>query len=281
MFYRCLVALTALSTVLYAGEAHATAYTFTTINDPSVVLGATGTGTAAYGINNKGQIVGYYVDATGTHGYLDTNGAFTTINAPGGTTRITGINDSGTMVGYIGTTAISGFADTNGTFTIITNGATTTTTYAINNAGQIAGFYSNVIGSFVDTGGSFSSIYGGIGGVYAVGMNDNGAVVGIGTGSHSFLSNNGVITSIDAPTAGPIGDYSTGGTYAGDINNLGQIVGWYANSTGSHGFMDIGGVFTIIDDPDAVGISRLSGINDAGQLVGSYTDAADRRAAFI
>src|SRR5208283_701867 len=69
---------------------------FTTINDPL----ATGP-TIAYGINDAGQVVGYYVDSTGSHGFLDTNGVFTTINDPaaGIGTEAYGINNAGQIVG--------------------------------------------------------------------------------------------------------------------------------------------------------------------------------------
>ena len=45
-------------------------YTFTTIDVPGAA-----NGTVAYGINDAGQIVGYYLDAAGTfHGFLATPG---------------------------------------------------------------------------------------------------------------------------------------------------------------------------------------------------------------
>jgi len=58
-------------------------------------------GTAAFAINNLGQIVGDYKTADGHfHGFLYSGGSFTTIDAPGATdTAITDINDSGQMVG--------------------------------------------------------------------------------------------------------------------------------------------------------------------------------------
>ena len=42
--------------------------------------------TFASGINNAGQVVGYYEDASGdidAHGFLESGGSFTTINVPG------------------------------------------------------------------------------------------------------------------------------------------------------------------------------------------------------
>jgi len=47
-----------------------TTYTYTTLNDPL----ATG-GTVASGINDSGQIAGYYYDNSGTHGFLDSGGS--------------------------------------------------------------------------------------------------------------------------------------------------------------------------------------------------------------
>ena len=52
-----------LSTVVAAQDA---SYTFTTIDMPGVLH------TGAYGINEKGQIVGAFQDATGGHGFLAT-----------------------------------------------------------------------------------------------------------------------------------------------------------------------------------------------------------------
>ncbi|MBV8119039.1 MAG: hypothetical protein JO081_03755, partial [Alphaproteobacteria bacterium] len=54
--------------------------------------------TMALGINNEGQIVGAFVDSTGEHGFLDTDGSFTTIDPPGSLLfefEANGINDMG------------------------------------------------------------------------------------------------------------------------------------------------------------------------------------------
>jgi hypothetical protein len=72
------------------------AYSFTTIDVP----GARDTQTL--GINDSGQIVGRFVDATGAHGFVDTGGSFTTIDVPGAlsTQGAFGINDNGQIVGW-------------------------------------------------------------------------------------------------------------------------------------------------------------------------------------
>ena len=56
---------------------------FTTIHVPGAVQ------TQAFGINNRGQVVGEYLDADGRfHGYLWEKGRFTTIDGPDGAGRI-------------------------------------------------------------------------------------------------------------------------------------------------------------------------------------------------
>ena len=60
-------------------------------------------GTSAYGVNNKGEIVGYYDDNGVDRGFLyrSSTGTFTYINDPHGTkgTEAMGINDEGEIVG--------------------------------------------------------------------------------------------------------------------------------------------------------------------------------------
>src|SRR5262249_6205574 len=43
---------------------------------------------------------------------------------------------------------------------------------------------------------------------------------------------------------------------------------------GVHGFIDTGGIFTTVDEPSATGFTRILGINDLGQIVGTYVDAS-------
>jgi probable HAF family extracellular repeat protein len=65
------------------------------------VPGASFPSTFAYGINNRGQIVGAYRDSTGGyHGFLDSDGSFTNIDVPSAfITYAYGVNDSGQIVG--------------------------------------------------------------------------------------------------------------------------------------------------------------------------------------
>jgi uncharacterized membrane protein len=70
-------------------------YNFTPIVDASATLG-----TSANGINDAGDVVGSYTDATGQHGFLDSGMIFTNFNVPGATaTSANGISGTGTIIG--------------------------------------------------------------------------------------------------------------------------------------------------------------------------------------
>ena len=82
-------------------QARADSYTFTAIDVPGA------NSTFASGINDRGQIVGSYIDATGGHGFLEKAGTFRPINVPfdfgglGFDTFASGINNRGQIVGTI------------------------------------------------------------------------------------------------------------------------------------------------------------------------------------
>jgi probable HAF family extracellular repeat protein len=141
-----------------ANAALANSYSFITLDDPS---GNPGT-TVAYGINSSGQVVGFFSNGTGTHGFVYTAGVFTTLDVPGASNTVaTGINDSGQIVGYYSdATGSYGFVDTGGVF------ATTiqdpighpgnTSAWGINNSGQVVGLtggYTGGLIGFLETGG--------------------------------------------------------------------------------------------------------------------------------
>ena len=110
---------------------------FSTIDVPGAYA------TAPNGINNAGQVVGYYNTAPGHEdGFLYANGAFATIDVPGAVaTEAIGINNAGQIVGLYVKNGIShGFLDTGGAFsTIDLPGARYTALFGINDGGQIVG----------------------------------------------------------------------------------------------------------------------------------------------
>jgi len=192
--------------------------------------------TLATGINDAGQIVGSFADGTGTHAFLRSadGSSFATIDVPGARdTYGAGINDAGRIVGWsFDTTRFHGFLLSDGSFaTFDVPGADSTEAHGINATGQI-------VGTFQD-----SSFY-----------------------THGFLRDaDGSFTTIDVP--GAIADnFDLSG-----INTTGQIVGWFLDATGLHGFLrNTDGTFTTIDGPSAPGNTRVNGINDVGQIVGSF-----------
>src|SRR3989442_11661944 len=92
---RCVaLVLSAVALIITASSLRASAFTFTTIDVPGATL------IEARGINPAGNIVGFFDDASGIHGFLLSRGVFTTIDVPGATlTEAFGINPAGHIVG--------------------------------------------------------------------------------------------------------------------------------------------------------------------------------------
>src|SRR5215471_7636565 len=104
------------------GDLHGFVYSsgiFTTLDDS---LGTRGT--AAFGINGSGQVVGEYIDSSNNfHGFLESSGSFMTLDATlaAGTTAAYGINDKGLIVGYYidSSFARHGFLYSGGSYTVL------------------------------------------------------------------------------------------------------------------------------------------------------------------
>ena len=129
-----LLAGAALLLASAGANAQTSGYTFTTINDP---LGTGTWGTQAYGINDAGQVVGAYEDSSNVfHGFLDINGNYTTIDAPGASrTSVNGINNAGQMTVEAST---GSFIDTNGTLTAVNVPGTKSVLTSINGINSAA-----------------------------------------------------------------------------------------------------------------------------------------------
>jgi len=97
----------------------------------------------------------------------------------------------------------------------------------------------------------------------AFGINDAGEIVGsANNGTSGFLYSGGAYTTLNIP--------ATIATVADDINNAGDIVGYYySGGPNNHGFFYSGGSYTTLDDPLGAS-SNATGINDAGEIVGFY-----------
>jgi probable HAF family extracellular repeat protein len=256
-----------LSTLVAAQDA---SYTFTTFDVPG------GEGTQAFGINVRGQIVGYfsYGTLTGAHGFLKDGTTFTTVDVPGSTnTFARGINEGGQIVGSFNSSGSGrhhGFVTDGVTFTPIeVPNAVQTFPHGINNRGQIVGSFDDGTRDrgFVTDGVTFTPIDDGAGLTEAYGINDGGQVVGF-SGTHGgFLWDGTTFTSIEVPDAVE--------TRAHGINNYNQIVGSFVDATtgSTHGFVTDGVTFITLDAPGA-SYTEATGINDHGQIVGWFWDAA-------
>jgi len=140
-----LALLTAASLVLNRPAA-ATTFTYTTLNAPGAP-----NNTRAFGVNDAGQVAGYYVDNTGYHGFLETGGTYTTLDVPGAKygTYAFGVNNAGQVAGpYQDSTGNHGFLETNGAYTTLNDPSATNGTFAsgVNDAGQVAGYYQDSTG---------------------------------------------------------------------------------------------------------------------------------------
>jgi probable HAF family extracellular repeat protein len=247
---------------------------FTTIDHPDGVAE-----TVLTGINNRGQIVGGYLDATGTkHAFLRDKDGFTTIDIPGALGfEARRINDAGQIVGLYSTLnnrdlfpARGYLLDQGVVTTVDVPGALHTLAADIDNSGQIAGEYQDAAGMFRgflrDQSGTFTTIdVPGATVTSIIGINDGGQTVGLyvdaaGMG-HSFLREaSGAFTTLAAPGATL--------TIARDINNAGQIVGSFADEATIRGFVLSHGTFTTIDAAGNVIATHASCIDDRGRIVG-------------
>jgi hypothetical protein len=274
-----------------AAQAAGHTYTFTTLDDQ-----ADPTFNQLLGINNSNVISGYFGIGTPGHpnkGYVLSppygQANYANENFPSSAqTQVTAINNSGDTAGFWvnphGTNA--GFIERNGVFTSYVNPKTPKVAgsvnqlLGINDSGVAVGFYNDANGNshaymVNQATGVFTTIPHQGRSTVATAINDTGDVVGIDTTAgvtSSFLIKSGVVTRFQFPGGSD--------TQAFGINKSDQIVGSYLDGAGvMHGFVLDHPTSTTanwhsIDDPNGVGSTVVNGENDAGDLVGFYTDAA-------
>ncbi len=104
------------------------------------------TETYARGINDSGEIVGYYKDGTGFHGYTLMNGNFTSYDFPGssGYTVFSAVNNLGQIAGYYESPNTGGYdngfvLNPNGSLLPVNYGGAGTDPSGINNNGLVVG----------------------------------------------------------------------------------------------------------------------------------------------
>ncbi len=265
------------------------AYTITALNEPSAGTSAT-EGTIVFAVNASGAMTGGYSDAAGiVHGFVYTNGTYTSFDA----TSIGSSPQSGWFQGTIGIgidtagDVVGAYADSNNAYHGFLLKANSTTPIELDDPNAPTATSSR--------------------GTFPMGINDNGQIVGFySTGSydtpslyHGFLYSiaNGTFTEIDDPNAGTgqATTYEKEGTSPTAINASGVVTGFYTDSSGNrHGFIATApyssGDFTTITVTGATTNTGKGGgfsgpiplsIDAAGDVVGAYTDSSGVRHGFI
>jgi hypothetical protein len=254
----------------------ASPYTFTILDVP----GSTHN-TVAYGINNMDIIVGSYIDANGTHGFLYDGTTYSSLDMPGATsTTPLNINDYGIVVGaYTDASGNArGFSYDGSDYTSIDvpfPGVTLSQPWGINNNNEIVGRYFDGSGKhgFWSDGTNYTPIdvpFPGVTRTMASGTNDHGTVVG------SYRDDNGGWGYVyDGVTYTTIGRYpGVTDTIPWDINDTGMMVGRHRFPDARNvGFLYDGTSFMTLEFPfpDVIN-SSYSDINNAGKIVGIYSD---------
>ena len=157
-------------------------------------------------------------------------------------------------------------------------GAAQTYAFGLNTSGTVL-IYSNFDGkNFLKRGNVFEPIIypAGFSFASANAINDSTQLVGqyLGNGiTHGFRKTGDLFTSVDYPGALS--------SYAQDVNNKPQVLGNFSDAQGAHGFVKDGSTFTSVDFPSAVGSSFAAGINDKGQIVGSFAMTAAAQHGFL
>ncbi len=248
-------------------------YTFTKIQVPGAMK------TEASGINNAGQVVGTYWSFDGTvHGYLFDGSTHATIDFPGAPyTFVFGINAAGQIVGSAAFTSLGPWfalvAD-HGTFTAYNFPNQQTDGRAINAAGQIVGVWDAGVPpdhGYLKSGDTYTGIdVPGAQQTYALGINNAGKISGTYVAAngllHGFAQVGGQLVNIDF--------FGAAQTFVGGINNLDAMVGWSQTGAGTHGFLLTGNRFRAFDvDFPGVSATNPRALNDAGQVVGTYSTA--------
>ncbi len=158
------------------------------------------------------------------------------------------VNDRGQVLGLLsGSTGTQPFLYADGSYTVLAApgaNANSTSATQLSNAGQVIGRYTDA------------------------------------AGSHAYLYGDGTYTEIAVPGA----DFTT----ALQVSAGGKILAEYFDSAGLHPAIDDNGTFTTLSVPGASSTvvrlanssssNLLPAINDAGQVIGTYADAAGSHA---
>lgn len=233
----------------YAGTSTRYSAFFTAVDGQIINLGSLGYESYARGINDRGDVVGYYTDQS-AHGFVINAGKTTVLGSLGGpSTNALGINASGQVTG----------------------GAE----IAFN---QSHVFITSSSGQMIDLG-----ALGGSGRSRGTAINDSGQITGsaqLSNGKyHAFITsggaNGGQMADLDL-----LPHRESGGE---GINKNGQVTGWFTLADGINRHAFVTNASGQMQDLGTLGgnFSAATGINSSGQIVGSSQDKFGDFKAFV
>ena len=247
----------------------------------------TGNSTLPQKINERGDIVGEFVDSNGvTSGFVRfKNGSFSApIVDPNDTVGFTegrGINNPGTVCGDYATSDgnLHGFFLSGGTFTgYDVPGAIFTAVLSINNPGDFTGTFSNddvTQGAFVSIGGTLT-LFSVPAAPFTLAYDINDSkrlVVGYYIDASGIL--HGYYRDSDGTLHFPIDPTGSVGTILFGDNNRNWVVGRYADASGvTHGLFFVPPNFFFTFDFPGSTFTSLNGISSQGNITGRYVDAS-------
>lgn len=196
------------------------------------------TSTRVMGINSAGQVVGTYSTSGGQqHAFLWSAGTFSSVDVAGASmTFVRGVNAAGATVGQT-------YDASSGKFTGYLRAADGTVTYLTDpGADRLAPNAINDSGTVV-------------GQYYMTGFADR----------LPFQYSGGTVTLLPAATD------TAFSTVPQAISAGGAVAGYYDESAGSHGFVEYASSYETIDVPLSPS-TRLSGVDDLGNVVGQFQD---------
>ncbi|MBV8832069.1 MAG: hypothetical protein JO108_22930 [Acidobacteriaceae bacterium] len=273
-----------------------TTYNFQTLNnntDPTF--------NQLLGVNNAGEIAGYYGSGATDHpnkGYTLAppygQGNYTNENFTNSVqTQVTGLNNNGTTVGFWADADGNNFGfykQGSGSFVQVVNpntgGGTVNQLLGVNDVNLAVGFYQDANGvphgyTYSIPGSSFAPVGpNGATSSTATGINNNGLISGFfadaNGNQHGFIDNAGNYMTFDDPNG-------TNTAFLGISNT--QAVGTFVDPNGvTNGFVFnlLSQTFQTVNDPNAspnpafdVTGTTINGINDKGQLVGFFSDGTN------
>jgi probable HAF family extracellular repeat protein len=238
---------------------------------------ALGPGSYAQGINNNGQVVGYWSTPQGIHAFLYDSGQLKDLGILGGTNiyALT-INDVGQVAGFADTgQGLQAFLYQNGSLTNLGNlGGINSYAYGINGQGKLVGYIDTPEGAraFLYDTGTVTDL-GTLGGTnaFAFGVNSLMQVAGSSlmpdnVRTHAFLWQAGVITNLNL-----LLPLNSGWELmeARGINDKGQIVGWGLTNNQEHGFLYAAGSIRDLGVLPGATNSYAFGLNSSATAVGA------------